>query len=120
MHRMQRSRHAVIALLCAWTIAYFYSYGHRLADEFLLTIQMIPGAIFWGWLVLPPNMFRVITGAEPSTGVGWTIIIGYWFIMFPLQIAYLKTRLNMLLVVIMLVLLVSTHGCYQWANYDAW
>ena len=59
---------------------------HRLTGDFLLTIQMIPAAVIFGWFMLPANMFRVITGAEPSESIVWPLIIAYWLILIPLSL----------------------------------
>ena len=119
-HRLKTRQLAFLALLVAWVIAYFNSYGHRLTGDFLLTIQMIPAAVIFGWFLLPANIFRVITGAEPSESLVWPLIITYWLISIPLQFAYLWSKRSIILVVILSLLLISTHGCYQWANYDSW
>lgn len=119
-HRLKTWRLAFLALLAAWVIAYFNSYGHHLTGDILLTIQMIPAAVIFGGMLLPSNMFRVITGAEPSESIVWPLIIAYWLILIPLQFAYLWSKRSLILAVILSILLISTHGCYQWVNYDSW
>lgn len=120
MHRVERRRNAFLVLASAWGLAYLCSYGHRLADDLLLAFYGIPGALVFGWFLMPPNLIRVITGAEPSQAVAWPLIIGYWAVLIPMQVAYVWSKRSVLLIVILAVLLLSTHGCYQWANYDAW
>jgi hypothetical protein len=120
MHRAGTRRYAFLALTFAWALAYLYSFGHRLIDDPSLALYGIPGGLVFGWFLLPPNLFRVITGAEPSPSVAWPLIIAYWAILIPLQVSYLWSKLSLILIAILAVLLLSTHGCYQWANYDAW
>jgi hypothetical protein len=120
MHRAEKRQYAFLALMLAWAVAYLYSFGHRLIDDPILALCGVPGGLVFGWFLMPPNLFRVISGAEPSQALAWPLIIGYWAVLIPLQVSYLWSKLSLILILISALLLLSTHGCYQWVNDDAW
>lgn len=116
-HTFKKRRYAFLALGFVWVLAYLYSFGPHLRGEDLRTvIYTIPSAMLFGWGALPGNIFRVITGVEPNQSLAWPLIIIYWLVMLSLQIAFLWSKRSLILILILVVLLVSTHGCYQWAN----
>lgn len=117
--RIENRAQALWMLLAAWLLAYFWSYDKYLAYDFPLTIQMIPGALAFGWLLLPGNLFRVITTVEPPTSAAAPVIGAFWALLIYAHVKFWRSRRQVTLVAIAAVLLLSTHGCYQWANYSS-
>jgi hypothetical protein len=107
MHRVRKRRFAFLALILAWFIAYLYSFGHRLIDDPILALYGVPGGLIFGWFLMPPNLFRIITGAGPSQAIAWPLIIIYWAVLIPLQVSYLWSKLSLILILITALLLLS-------------
>ena len=114
-HRIRSRQRCLWLFMLSVTVAYFHSYGRHLFDDFMLTIQMLPGAIIFSWWLLPGNFFRNIMNGEPTPPYA-PYIVAFWLVFTPIVVAFVYSKRTVLLLLIATVLVLSTHGCAEWVK----
>ena len=109
----------IIAVIILWAIAYLVGLGSDIFEYPALIFSAFPLTAILGWMFIPENFLRNLTGITHESTPVWfhyAYFSFYYAALIGLHFAVFRTKRWWLLVMLAIALLMSTYGCNDFVN----